>query len=154
LKPAYSPSRSYGGARPDRQGFCRTHSLTNAARSLKAGNPKSDIRNRSTLAAMIEATTHMFKYTKYLLEKIEQLFGELGYTVRYERGSFQSGYCLVHQQRIVVINKFFETEARINTLLEILDTLSVDTASLSPTSQQTYEKIHSILNQEDSPASE
>ena len=90
----------------------------------------------------------MFKYTKYLLEKIEQLFGELGYTVRYERGSFQSGYCMVHQQRIAVVNKFFDVEARINTLLEILDTLTVDPESLSPTGQQTYEKIRPVLKSE------
>lgn len=91
----------------------------------------------------------MIKYTKPFLEKIEQLFGELGYTVRYERGSFQSGYCMVHLQRIAVVNKFFETEARINTLLEILDTLEVDPATLSPTGQQTYEKIKTALKTED-----
>lgn len=90
----------------------------------------------------------MFKYTKYLLEKIEQLFGELGYTVRYERGSFQSGYCMVHQQRIAVVNKFFDVEARINTLLEILDTLTIVPDSLSPTGQQTFEKIRSVLKSE------
>ncbi|HLF65413.1 MAG TPA: hypothetical protein VI603_16730 [Saprospiraceae bacterium] len=90
----------------------------------------------------------MFKYTKYLLEKIELLFEELGYTIRYERGSFQSGYCMVHEQRIAVINKFYDTEARINTLLEILDTLAVDASSLTPTGQQTYFKIRSVLNPE------
>jgi hypothetical protein len=87
----------------------------------------------------------MFKYTKYLLEKIEALFAELGYEVRYERGSFQSGYCVVHQQRIAVINKFFDTEARINTLLEIIDALSIDPAALSEESQHTYSKIRSVL---------
>lgn len=94
----------------------------------------------------------MFKYTKNLLEKIEQLFGELGYTVRYEKGSFQSGYCMVHQQRIAVVNKFFDTEARINTLLEILDTFSVDPNTLSPTGQQTFSKIKSVLKPEDASA--
>lgn len=90
----------------------------------------------------------MFKYTKYLLEKLELLFAELGYEVRYERGNFQSGYCVVHHQRVAVINRFFETEARINTLLEILEKLDVDTASLSPTGQQTYAKVRSVLNSE------
>lgn len=87
----------------------------------------------------------MFKYTKYFLEKIEQLFGELGYMVRYERGSFQSGYCVVHQQRIAVVNKFFDTEARINTLLEILDGFDINPTTLSPTGQQTFEKIRPVL---------
>ena len=87
----------------------------------------------------------MFKYTNYFLEKIEALFGELGYEIRYERGSFQSGYCIVHQQRIAVINKFFDTEARINTLLEILETLVIDPESLSPEGQQTNSKIRPVL---------
>ena len=90
----------------------------------------------------------MFKYTKYLLDKIELLFTELGYTIRYERGSFQSGYCVVHQQKIAVVNKFFDTEARINTLLEILEGLEFDPESLSPSGQQTYAKVRSVLRQE------
>jgi hypothetical protein len=90
----------------------------------------------------------MFKYTKYLLEKIEQLFAEIGYSIRYERGSFQSGYCLVHQQKIAVVNKFFDTEARINTLLEILDTLEFDPAARSPGGQQTFSKVKTVLNQQ------
>ena len=94
----------------------------------------------------------MFKYTKPFLEKIEQLFGELGYSVRYERGSFQSGYCMVHDQRIAVVNRFYDTEARINTLLEILDTFKFDPTMLSPSGQQTYMKIKSILTHEDASA--
>jgi hypothetical protein len=88
----------------------------------------------------------MYKYTKYFLAKMEHLFEELGYEIRYERGSFQSGYCIVRQQRVAVINKFFDTEARINTLLEILDTLDVTRETLSPSGQLTFDKIRSVLN--------
>jgi hypothetical protein len=88
------------------------------------------------------------RYTKPLLEKIEQLFGELGYTIRYERGSFQSGYCIVRQQHIAVINKFFDVEARINTLLEIIETMDIDPDTLSPTGQQTFEKVRAALKSE------
>jgi len=89
----------------------------------------------------------MLKYTKYLLEKIEHLFSELGYSIRYERGSFQSGYCVVHQQKVAVVNKFFDTEARINTLLEILEGLDFDPESLSEGARHTYAKIKPVLNQ-------
>ena len=68
----------------------------------------------------------MFKYTKYLLEKLSNLFGELGYIIRYERGSFQSGYAIVDQQKVIVINKFYDTESRINCLLEILEQIKFD----------------------------
>ena len=45
----------------------------------------------------------MFKYTKTTLQKIENIFGELDYKVRYERGSFNSGYCLVENKNIEYI---------------------------------------------------
>jgi len=64
----------------------------------------------------------MFKYTKNTLKKIEEIFKAQGYTVRYEKGSFTSGYCLVEERKIAIINRFYDTEGRINTLLDILST--------------------------------
>ncbi len=88
-------------------------------------------------------------YTKHTLQKIEELIEELGYKVRYEKGSFQSGYCLVENTKIVVINKFFETEARINTLIDIIDKIETLTVvdsreyikNLTEKSQKTYKDI-------------
>ena len=81
------------------------------------------------------------KYTKHLLSKIEELLQELDYTVRYAKGRFQSGYCLVEQQKIAVVNKFFETEGRINVLIEILDTMEIEEASLSDKALKTYQQV-------------
>ncbi len=72
----------------------------------------------------------MFKYSKHFLKKLESLFEELGYVVRYEKGNFQSGYCIVESRKVAVINKFFDTEARIQVLLEILAALDTDLADL------------------------
>lgn len=63
----------------------------------------------------------MNRYTKPTLQKLEQVFKELDYLVRYEKGHFNSGYCIVENTKVVVINKFFETDARVSVLLEILD---------------------------------
>ena len=62
----------------------------------------------------------MLPSTKHGLKKLETLLRELGYTVRYEKGNFQSGYCLVESRRVAIVNKFFDTEARISCLLDIL----------------------------------
>lgn len=72
----------------------------------------------------------MIKYTKNNLEKLETAFGQLGYKVRYEKGQFQSGYCIVAQQKVVVINRFFDVQARIRTLLEILKMIGWQSDSL------------------------
>jgi hypothetical protein len=80
-------------------------------------------------------------YTKHTLQKIEELFKELDYAVRYEKGSFQSGYCLVEGKRIAIVNKFFETDARINTLIDILDRIEVNTEGVSEKSLKMLKEI-------------
>lgn len=80
------------------------------------------------------------RYTQTTLKKLEDVFGELDYTVRYEKGNFQSGYCLVENRRIAVVNRFFDTEARINCLVEILSNIEFDPASLSEASRELIQK--------------
>ncbi|MFN4079564.1 MAG: hypothetical protein ACK4NS_01585 [Saprospiraceae bacterium] len=75
------------------------------------------------------------RYTQNTLKRIEAILGELQYEVRYEKGHFQSGYCIVEQKRVVVVNKFFDAEARINCLLDILGALQYDPGALSETSR-------------------
>ncbi|MBR9920794.1 MAG: hypothetical protein GYB31_08140 [Bacteroidetes bacterium] len=94
----------------------------------------------------------MFKYTKYTLKKLETLFEEQEYTIRYEKGNFQSGYCIVENRKIAIINKFFDPEARINVLLEILSNMEeVDTQKMSDPSQKLYKDILKLqkANQEE-----
>jgi hypothetical protein len=73
----------------------------------------------------------MLKYTKHNLNKLEEIFKDLKVAIRYEKGNFQSGYCIVTGKNIIIINKFFEVEARINTLMEILEENRIPTDELS-----------------------
>lgn len=81
------------------------------------------------------------KYTQSYLDKLEDILGESDYTVRYERGTFQSGWCLLEQKRVVVLNKFLDTEGRINTLLELIPQLSINFDKLTHDSQKLYEDV-------------
>ncbi|MEN0005951.1 MAG: hypothetical protein AAF798_17505 [Bacteroidota bacterium] len=83
----------------------------------------------------------MLKPTRNNLKKLEGLFEELSYTVRYEKGSFQSGYCLVENRKIAIINKFYDTEGRINCLLDILSTVEVDVAVLGVKNQKLFKQL-------------
>ncbi len=87
----------------------------------------------------------MFKYTKHSLKKIEQILEETGYLIRYERGNFHSGYCIVENKRIAVVNKFFDTESRINSLVEIISTIEVDEKMLTEKSIDFLKKIKQSL---------
>lgn len=81
------------------------------------------------------------KYTRNNLKKLETFFKELDYTIRYEKGNFQSGYCIVEHKNIAVINKFFDVEARMNVLFEIASGLDVSDVELSDASQKVYKEV-------------
>jgi len=88
-----------------------------------------------------ENSGNMINLTKHSLQKLEVLFQELGYVIRYEKGNFNSGYCIVEARNIVIINKFFETESRINTLLDILYNINFEAGVLSEKSAKFYQRI-------------
>ena len=81
------------------------------------------------------------KITQSTLDKLEDILGESEYVVRYERGNFQSGWCLLESKRIVVLNKFLNLEARINTLLELIPQLHIDFDKLTLESQKLYDEV-------------
>lgn len=83
----------------------------------------------------------MLNFTKTTLQKLELLFVEQEYTIRYEKGNFQSGYCIVENNKIVIVNKFFDTEGRINCLLDILSLIIVMEERLSPKSKVFFKQI-------------
>lgn len=85
------------------------------------------------------------KNTPTTLKKLEGLFDEAGYTVRYERGHFQSGYCLLEARRVVVINRFLDLEGRINALIEILPAVTIPVAELSSEMQAWYKSLQADL---------
>ena len=81
------------------------------------------------------------KYTQTTLDKLGNILEETGYVVRYERGTFQSGWCLLEARKIVVLNKFLSIEGRINTLMEIIPQLAVEYDRLTLESQKLYEEV-------------
>lgn len=85
-----------------------------------------------------------FKYTASQLEKIEDIIKQINYQIRYEKGSFKSGYCILNDKRVIVVSKFFSTESKINALIEILDKLSFDSSLLSEESRSYYQELQKV----------
>ena len=81
------------------------------------------------------------KYTPATLEKIEKIISEAGYILRYERGTFQSGFCILELKKVVVLNKFLQIEGRINTLIDLLGILILEPDHLSIESKKLYEEL-------------
>jgi hypothetical protein len=72
----------------------------------------------------------MFKYNQHSLLKIEGLIKEAGYVVRYEKGNFKSGYCLLQDKKVIVINKYYDVESRINSFIEIIPLIDIDMSTI------------------------
>jgi hypothetical protein len=79
------------------------------------------------------------------LTRVEKMIEESGYVLRYERGTFQSGYCILEQKKVVVLNKFLQTEGRINTLIDILPALTIDPANLHAENRKLYEELTAYI---------
>lgn len=85
------------------------------------------------------------KYNQSTLDKLEAIPEEAGYILRYERGTFQSGFCILEEKKVVVLNKFLQTEGRINTLIELIPQLAINPDALTLESQKLYTDILSKL---------
>lgn len=68
----------------------------------------------------------MLTLTTHTLEKLELLLKSGGYKVRYEKGNFKTGACLLQSSKMIVINKFSNLESRIQSLVELLRELEID----------------------------
>lgn len=84
-----------------------------------------------------------FKYTPNTLKKLEQLYEEARYIIRYEKGNFNSGYCILEERRVVVVNRFLSIEGRINALVEILPSITVKEEELSGEMLKWYTSLKS-----------
>lgn len=79
------------------------------------------------------------KYSQAVLDKIIKLLNEVGYELRFEKGNFNSGFCILEHKKVVVVNKFLDLEGRINTLSDIIPLLKIDPNMLSVESKKLYE---------------
>lgn len=81
------------------------------------------------------------KYTKPFLNKLEDVFAESDFVLRYEKGNFKAGYCVLKDMKVAVVNKYYSLEGKINCLYDILRTISVDESRLSEKNLLLYSKI-------------
>ena len=81
------------------------------------------------------------KSTKHFLNKLEDLFSETDFILRYEKGNFQSGYCILKDTKVAVVNKFYTTDGKITCLLEILKSIAIDESNLSDKNRKLYQEV-------------
>ena len=83
----------------------------------------------------------MLPHTQHSLDKLESLLRELGYRVRYEKGNFKTGACLLQHNKVVVINRFSNLEMKIGALLGILRDMPLEEGVLDEKQRQFLRSI-------------
>lgn len=87
------------------------------------------------------------KYSNHFLNRLEDVLAESDYVLRYEKGNFKSGYCILKDTKIVIVNKYFTTEGKINCLIDIVKTLDLDTSNISEKNKKLISELsQTILN--------
>ncbi|WP_443938690.1 hypothetical protein [Pedobacter sp. MW01-1-1] len=76
--------------------------------------------------------------TNHTLEKLEQLLFVIGYKVRYEKGNFKSGSCLLEHNKVIVVNKFSNLEGKIAALVTLLKETNADESLFDDKQKQFY----------------
>lgn len=84
------------------------------------------------------------KYSKHFLNRLEDLFSETDYILRYEKGRFQSGYCILKETKIAIVNKYYSLDGKINSLLEIIKQVEVNPQKFSEKNRKLYHEINQI----------
>lgn len=67
-----------------------------------------------------------------ILQELKSLANELGASVRFEKGDFKGGYCIVRDSKVIVINKMTNLQRKIMILSAALKELGIDKIYLSP----------------------
>lgn len=81
------------------------------------------------------------KYTKQFLSRLEDLMSETDYILRYEKGTFQSGYCILRDTKVAIINKYYSIDGKINSLIEIIRSIELDKSKLSEKNDSLFLEI-------------
>ena len=76
------------------------------------------------------------KFTNHFLNKLEDVFSESDYILRYEKGNFKSGYCVLKDTKIAIVNRYYTVEGKINCLIDILKNITIDQSQLNEKNQK------------------
>ncbi len=67
-----------------------------------------------------------------ILEDLKSLATQMGAKIRFERGDFKGGYCLLKDSRVIVINKMANFQRKVMTLASALKELGIEEMYLPP----------------------
>ncbi len=80
-----------------------------------------------------------------ILEDLKELATQMGARVRFERGDFKGGYCIIKRDKIIVINKLSNLQRKVLTLTSALKELGIEDIYLPPRLREIIEEMNDNL---------
>ena len=74
-----------------------------------------------------------------LITELENLAGQLNLRIRYEKGNFEGGFCILKEERLLVVNKKLPDPRRASTLAHALSEYGIENVFVKPTVRQYIE---------------
>jgi hypothetical protein len=76
---------------------------------------------------------------KQILTELEEVVMRVGYKVRYEKGNFEGGYCVLRDSSLIVVNNRSGIEKRISIVSRCLKEIGVDDIFVKPNIREVIE---------------
>ncbi len=78
------------------------------------------------------------------LQDLKALAAQLGAKVRFEKGDFKGGYCILKESKVIVINKMTNIQRKVMILSAALKELGVDKIYLTPKIREIIDEMAEI----------
>lgn len=79
-----------------------------------------------------------------VLQDLKSLANQMGAKVRFERGDFKGGYCIVKESKVIVINKLANLQRKVITLAAALKELGIEEIYLPPKIREVIEEMADV----------
>jgi len=76
-----------------------------------------------------------------VIQELRTIASQLGATVRFEKGDFSGGYCLLKDDKVIVINKNANLQKKAMILSAALKELGVDDIYINPRLRELIEEM-------------
>lgn len=85
------------------------------------------------------------KEFEQIIDELKQVAAQLGASVRFEKGDFKGGFCIVKENKIIVINKFANTQRKAAILATALKELGIDNIYINPRLREIIDEMTETL---------
>ncbi len=72
------------------------------------------------------------KEYQHLIDELKEVALKKGIKVRFEKGDFNGGYCILKAEKVIVINKLAQTQRKLMILIEALKEIGIDDIYINP----------------------